>query len=301
MIKRTLFFSNPFYLRTCDEQLVIIKKETEEETSQPIEDLGFLVLDHPQITVSYTAIQKLAENNVAIIYCDSKHLPASMLLPLHSHSIQNERFRHQIKASEPLKKQLWKQTIEIKIKNQARLLEKYGGNANHLRRLAGEVKSGDTKNREGLAARYYWDHLFEPYLEFFKRERFGESPNNLLNYGYAILRAATARALVGSGLLPTLGIHHHNKYNAFCLADDIMEPFRPFLDEIVLEMVMGMSCLPEDLTTKHKARLLQIVVEDTRLKGSLSPLMVALSKTAASLAQCFEGIRKQLVYPEIVN
>ncbi|HFA47476.1 MAG TPA: type II CRISPR-associated endonuclease Cas1 [Bacteroidetes bacterium] len=299
MIKRTLLFSNPYYLSTRNEQLVISNRDKKSETSQPIEDLGYLVLDHPQITVSYTAMQKLAANNVAVIYCNEKHLPASMLLSLDAHYTQNERFRIQLEASEPLKKQLWKQTVEAKIGNQAKVLQKFGGGEQPLLRFAREVKSGDPTNREGQAARHYWKKVFAPLIGPFKRERFGPPPNNLLNYGYALLRAATARALAGTGLLCTLGIHHHNRYNAFALADDIMEPYRPFVDELVMRMLT--NGLPnEDLSTEDKASLLRIFAIDTKMPGQFSPLMIALNKTASSLVQCFEGTKRKIIYPEIL-
>lgn len=300
MLKRTLFFSNPYYLHTRNEQLVIANKETEQETVAPIEDLGFVVLDHPQLTISYSAMQKLAANNVAVIYCDDKHLPASMLLSLDAHHTQNERFRQQLEASEPLKKQLWKQTIEVKITNQARLLEKYSSHEQALHRLAANVGSGDTTNREGQAARIYWQHVFAPFIGPMERDRYGAPPNNLLNYGYALLRAATARALAGAGLLCTLGIHHHNRFNAFALADDIMEPYRPFVDELVIHSML--TGLPGDeLTTKDKAQMLKIMAVDTQMPDGISPLMIALNTTASSLVQCFAGERRKLVYPSILE
>ena len=299
MIKRTLFFGNPYYLKTKDEQLIIVSKQIETEVSEPIEDLGFIVLDHPQITVSYSAIQKLVKHNVAVLYCDEKHLPSSMLLSLNSHYAQNERFRQQLEASEPLKKQLWKQTIIAKIRNEAQLIEQTGGNAQPLFRWSAIVKSGDSDNLEAIAAKYYWSELFEPYLDFFTRERYGESPNNLLNYGYALLRAATARALAGVGLLCTLGIHHHNRYNAFCLADDLMEPYRPFVDAIVLELLRESK--ETELTIERKRRLLQIFTEDTQMSRGKSPLMIALNQTAHSLVNCFAGTHKKLAFPSIPN
>ena len=301
MIKRTLFFSNPYYLKTADEQLIIVSKETKKETPQPIEDIGFIVLDHPQITVSYPTMQKLADNNVAVIFCNAQHMPSSMLLPLDNHYIQNERFRHQVNATEPLKKQLWKQTITAKILNQAAVLKKHGKNNAPLLRWAKEVQSGDPTNREGLASRYYWQHLFSTYLEKFLRDRYGEPPNNMLNYGYAILRAGMARALAGSGMLATLGIHHHNRYNAFCLADDMMEPYRPFVDEMVLHWLFDNNEISDDLTKREKGYLLQILTVDTQIEKYKSPLMIALHKTSASLAQCFEGKRNKLILPKIIK
>lgn len=301
MIKRTLFFSNPYYLRTQNEQLVCVQKETEKTISQPIEDIGFIVLDHPQISLSFSVVQKLAENNVAVIFCDKRHLPASMLLPLDSHHTQSERFRFQINATEPLKKQLWKQTIIAKIKNQAAVLKKYGQNEAPLLRWAKEVQSGDTTNREGLAARYYWSHLFSDFFEHFQRDRYGLPPNNMLNYVYAVLRAAMARSIAGAGLLATLGIHHHNRYNAFCLADDMMEPFRPFADELVMQWLLNREELNEHLALKEKAFLLEILSLDTIFNKQKSPVMIALNKTASSLAFCFEGSQKKILFPKILS
>lgn len=259
----------------------------------PIEDIGFIVLEHPQISVTMKLMEQLNENNVAVVFCDSKHMPSSMLLPLDAHHIQNELFRAQISASEPLKKNLWKQTIEAKIKNQARLLEKQGIKGQQLKNLAKNVKSGDSDNREGFAARLYWNTLFG---KEFIRDRYGEPPNMYLNYGYILLRSAVARALAGSGLLATLGIHHRNRYNAFCLADDIMEPYRPWVDEIVIELE-GKWPGQLMLEKEQKAELLQLMSADVKIGENRRPLMVALSQTTASLARCFSGETRKITYP----
>jgi CRISP-associated protein Cas1 len=252
-----------------------------------------VVLDNPQISFTMKLVEELNENNVAVVFCDSKHLPSSMLLPLDTNHIQNELFRAQISASEPLKKNLWKQTVEAKIKNQARLLEKLGINGNPLKVLAKTVKSDDGDNREGFAARIYWNALFG---KEFIRDRFGNPPNMYLNYGYIILRSAVARALSGSGLLATLGIHHRNRYNAFCLADDIMEPYRPWVDEIAANME---EKYPAEymLRKEHKAELLQLMAADVKIGENKRPLMVALSQTTASLARCFSGETRKISYP----
>ena len=293
MLKRTLFFSNPYYLRMKDRQLVIQSKDDLVQKTVPIEDLGFIVLDHPQISFSMKLIEQLNDNNVALIFCDSKHLPSSMTLPLDTHHIQNELFRAQISASEPLKKNLWKQTIEAKINNQARLLSKHGIPGNQLSALSKTVRSGDPDNREGFAARIYWNALFG---KQFVRDRYGDPPNPFLNYGYILLRSAVARALAGSGLLATLGIHHRNRYNAFCLADDVMEPYRPYVDEIVIHMSEQWPDI-QILDKEHKADLLQLMTTDVRIGENRRPLMVALSYTTASLARCFTGETRKLIYP----
>ena len=219
MLKRTLFFTTPSRLSTKDKQLVIESKEDGAIHKVPIEDIGYTVFENQQISFSIPLIQELMANNVAVIFCDAGHMPNSMLLNLDGHHLQNELFRFQIDASEPLKKNLWKQTIEAKIRNQAALLHKLGKNGNLLKPFYSNVKSGDPDNREGVAARIYWAEMYGP---DFTRDRYGSWPNNLLNYAYIVLRAAVARALTGSGLLPTLGLFHHNRYNAFCLADDII-------------------------------------------------------------------------------
>jgi len=254
MLKRTLFFSNPYHLSVKLQQLVIADKETGEVKQAPIEDLGFVVLDHREITFTQSAMNELAANNTAVVICNEKHMPASMMFHLDTHQVQNERFRAQVNASEPLKKQLWQQTVKAKIRNQAAMLKHSGQSDEALNRLATQVKSGDSTNEEAQAARRYWPGLFGKY---FRRERFGMPPNPSLNYAYAILRAAVARALCGSGLLPTLGIHHRNKYNAYCLADDIMEPYRPFVDLCVWQQMQ----LHDDyhkLNTARKAELLSV-------------------------------------------
>ncbi len=294
MLKRTLFISNPYYLSVKNKQLVVSEKAGMAIKTVPVEDLGFIVLDHPQISFSMKLMEELSEFNVATVFCDSKHLPASMLLSLDANHIQSEIFRAQVDASEPLKKNLWKQTIEAKIQNQSRLLEKLGKNNLPLKAVGKSVKSGDTDNREGFAARLYWIELMG---KNFIRDRYGEPPNPFLNYGYILLRSAVARALAGSGLLATLGIHHRNRYNAFCLADDIMEPYRPYIDEIVFDMN---NKWPESfmLDKQHKAELLQMMTVDVKIGENKRPLMVALSQTTASLARCFSGEARKITYPE---
>ena len=292
MLKKSLLIENKSSITTKNNQLVI--KSEIRESSIPIEDIGYIVLDHTEIYLSIPAMNFLIENNTALIICSSNHLPNGMFLNLNSHHIQQEIFKNQINASLPLKKQLWQQTIVEKITNQGILLEKNTTTKNALEFLASKVLSGDSTNMEGVAAAMYWKQFFE--IKF-KRERFGDYPNNFLNYGYAILRAATARALSGSGLLNTLGIHHKSKYNAFALADDIMEPFRPIVDEKVLEIMMKYD--EQELNTLIKSEILQILTRTVYFEEEKSPLMVALQKTASSLQQCFTGERKKIKYPKL--
>lgn len=300
MIKRTLCFSNPAYLSLRNAQLVIrIEKQDdspERQTTVPIEDIGIVVLDHQQITITHGAMAALLDNNAAVVTCDKRHLPVGLMLPLEGHTVQSERFRDQINASLPLRKQLWQQTVQQKILNQAALLrELHNAETGNMFHWAADVRSGDSTNLEGRAAAYYWKKMF-PDLDDFTRERYGDEPNAFLNYGYAILRATVARALVSSGLLPTLGIHHHNRYNAYCLADDIMEPYRPYVDRLV---VQTMQLYPDisEVTTDIKRNLLSIPTLDVVIGGQRSPLMVAVSQTTASLARCFAGEARKITYP----
>ena len=295
MIKRTLYFGNPAYLKTKNEQLVVELKETEEVKTATIEDLGVVILDNQQITVTHSVISKLLANNVAIITCNDIHHPTGLMLNLDGHTLQSQRFQFQIGASLPLKKQLWQQTVIAKILNQANLLKAYNIPANYLTKLASFVKSDDANNCEAQAASYYWKKVF-PIFPDFKRYREGPPPNNLLNYGYAILRAVVARCLVGSGLLPTLGIHHRNQYNAYCLADDIMEPYRPFVDKVVYDIIRGHGKFLE-LSPSMKQKLLSIPAIDVQIGNENSPLLNAVQRTTASLAKCFEGKTKKLLYP----
>jgi CRISPR-associated protein Cas1 len=292
MLKKTILLENKASLTTKNLQLVI--KSEIRESAISIEDIGFLVIDHPEIYLSIPAMNLLIEHNAAIILCSNNHLPNGMFLNLNGHHIQQEIFKSQIDASVPLKKQLWQQTVIEKITNQGILLEKITGEKNSFDFLCSKVLSGDTSNMEGVAASQYWKSFFE--IKF-KRERFGDYPNNFLNYGYAILRAATARALSGSGLLNTLGIHHKSKYNAFALADDIMEPFRPIVDEKVFEIMQKYD--EQELNTVLKSELLQILTRTVYFKAEKSPLMVALQKTASSLQQCYTGDRKKIKYPKL--
>ena len=309
MIKKTLYFGNPVYLSLRNNQLVIrlpeveqnpdftVKMKAEFEVTKPIEDIGVVVLDNKRITITSGVLEALLENNCAVITCDSKSMPVGLLLPLCGNTTQNERFRKQLDASLPLKKQLWQQTIQSKINNQASVLQDcMAEEVKCMRIWANDVKSGDPENLEARAAAYYWKYLFKD-IDGFYCDREGPSPNSLLNYGYAILRAVVARSLVISGLLPTLGIHHHNRYNAYCLADDIMEPYRPYVDELVFKLVQtyGKELV---LTKELKAELLSVPTLDVVVSGKRSPLMVAVAQTTASLYKCFSGELRRVVYPE---
>lgn len=299
MIKRTLYFGNPAYLSLKLEQLVVRMPDSQDNMDTvrtiPIEDIGILILDHKQITITQGLIEKLLDCNCALITCSSNHLPVGLMLPLYGNTIQNERFRYQLDASLPLRKQLWQQTIQAKIANQAAVLKYATGSIhNNMQVWATDVRSGDSTNMEARAAAYYWKTLFQD-IDGFVRGRDEDEPNNLLNYGYAIVRAVIARALVSSGLLPTLGIHHHNRYNAYCLADDIMEPYRPYVDRTVFDICRKGK--PLKLTTELKRELLSIPTIDVIINDKRSPLMVAATTTTASLVKCFTGEMRKISYP----
>jgi CRISPR-associated protein Cas1 len=317
MIKKTLYFGSPAYLSCKNEQLVIdFKKEqlgleffVEVEDNRyesrkdlnksiPVADIGVIILDHYGITLSQYLLNALLENNTAVITCGKTHHPSGLFLNLDSHTLQQEKFRSQIECMLPLKKQFWQQTIQQKIKNQAELLIRKGIEAGNMLNWVKDVKSGDAENHEARAAAYYWKAIFHENIDFY-RARNGPSPNSLLNYGYAILRALTARALSASGLLPTLGIHHHNKYNAYALADDIMEPYRPFIDAIVYEITTG-GTEPEELTPVVKKKLFEITSADVCMDNQKSPLMIAVHRTASSLAKCYERTLTKILYPEFI-
>ena len=272
--------------------MVINTKEMpNEKRTIPIEDIGFVVLEHQQTSITLPLLNALSDNNVAVIICGNDYMPNAMLMNLDSNKTQGESFRAQIEVSEPLKKGLWKQIVEAKIRNQAALLNKLGKDGDKLKPYYSNVKSGDSDNREGIAAKIYWNELFG---DNFIRSREGIEPNSLLNYGYTLLRAAVARALMSSGLLPAFGLFHRNRYNAFPLADDIMEPYRPYVDEIVYHMYTnGIDQLDKDA----KSQLLHILFTDTVFNKVTRPLEVGLTMTTASLAKCYMGSAKKISYP----
>lgn len=313
MIKRTLYFGNPAYLSLKCSQLVVQKPTADGDmlcldlqggdntyvkcATIPIEDIGVVLLDHKQITVTQALLEALHQNNCAVITCDSKHMPCGLFLPLSANTVQNERFRTQIEASVPLKKQLWQQTIVQKIRNQEAVLQYTQGKAfGNMQSWSRDVRSGDADNLEARAAAFYWKTIF-PDNSDFVRDRDEDGVNAILNYGYAILRAIVARAIVSSGMLPTLGIHHHNRYNAYCLADDIMEPYRPYVDKLVFDILKENPVAK--LSHQTKVSLLSISTIEVNIGGRRSPLMVAASTTTASLYRCFEGISRKIIYPEI--
>lgn len=287
-------FTTPASLSMKNQQLVITRKETDEVVTRPIEDIGFVVVANQMVKMTVPLLNVLADNNVSVIFCDDKQMPKSMLMTLEGNTTLQESYRYQLDAHEPTKKRLWQQLVEAKVRNQAALLNKLGQDGDVLKPYYMNVKSGDSDNREGAAARIYWSMLFgKP----FRREREGEQPNGMLNYGYAILRAAVARALIGSGLYPAFGIFHRNRYNAFPLADDVMEPYRPFVDEMVYRLYVDGA--ENELTTVAKSELLHVLFADVRMGKVTRPLEVALSMTTASLLKVYKGEESKLSLPAL--
>ena len=292
MLKRTLVFSNPMSLSLKNCQLVLaFKDDPDNKMTIPIEDIGVVIIENQQVSITVPLMNALIEGNVQVVVCNDRGMPSAMLQSFESNNLQGENLRNQMNAGEVLKKQLWKQIVEAKIRNQAALLNKVGQEGDILKQYYRNVKSGDSDNREGIAARVYFSELFG---ESFIRDRTLPGINALLNYGYTILRAATARALVSSGLLPTIGIFHHNRSNAFPLADDIMEPYRPYVDEIVYALSMKGKM---ELTKDVKADLIQVLYADTQFSKVIRPLSVGLTFTSSSLSKCFAKEQTRLSLP----
>ena len=292
MIKQTIIFTKPASLSLKNEQLVISSKDLEDVVTRPIEDIGFMVIANQMVSMTIPLLNALADNNVSVILCDNKQMPKSMLMTLDGNKTLQESYRYQIEATEPTKKKLWKQIVECKIKSQANLMDSLGFEGNVLKPLYMNVKSGDSDNREGAAARIYWKTIFG---NQFKRVREGNQPNAMLNYGYAILRSAVARALIGSGLYPAFGIFHRNRYNAFPLADDIMEPYRVYVDEIVYRIYMDGAV--DELNIEVKKELMRVLFADVKIGKIYRPLEIALSMTSASLLRVYKGDEKKLLLP----
>lgn len=293
MIKRVLCFENPARLSLSLSQMVVEREDG--KRTVPIEDVGVVILEHKQITITHALIDALLANNVAIVTSNDRHMPVGLMLPLDGHNLQSERFRAQIDASEPLKKQMWQQTVVAKILGQAHILGEQGIEHMNMLAWAKSVRSGDADNMEARAAAYYWRTVFQD--DRFIREPQGLPPNNLLNYGYSIVRAMMARALVGAGLLPTLGIHHHSRYDAYCLADDIMEPYRPFVDRVVLD-IWEQGNATTDISQGQKRQLLNVTTMDVYINGHRSPMMLAIQTTAQSVQKCFSGEARKIIYPD---
>lgn len=302
MIKQTLYFGNPtrLYIRNSQLCMVVNEGKTDEEKiiTRPIEDIGMVIIDSAQISLTSSVASMLMENGAALIVCDKRHLPSGLMLNIEGHTLQSERIRDQISVSLPLKKQLWAQTVSAKIINQSKVLEKFElDTSGYLEKLVSKIKSGDSSNIEARAASYYWKLLLESFPAKTRR-RDGDSPNELLNYGYTVVRAIAARAISSVGLHPSIGLFHKNKYNAYCLADDIMEPYRPYVDIIVMELNKSGKSLTLESKEIRKA-ILEIITSDVRIGEQTRPLALAMNETASSLYKCFSKISKTISYPQI--
>jgi len=292
MLKRTLVFSSPMVLSLKNQQIVIAYKDSKNETvTVPIEDVGVVLLENQQTNITLPLLNALAENEVQVVICNSKGMPSAMVQGMNSNNLQGANLRNQIVCGEVLKKQLWKQVVGAKIRNQASVLDCIGEEGNVLKSFYTNIRSGDADNKEGIAARIYFQHLFG---DGFVRNRDEPGINALLNYGYSILRAATCRAIVSSGLFPAIGICHHNRSNAYPLADDLMEPFRPFVDRIVYDIIMRGKL---ELTKDVKGELINVLYTDTMYKKVKRPLSVGLSMTTASMAKCLSKEQITLSLP----
>ena len=286
MARQTLVIESPKDLFLRNGMIVMADKETGEEIHRSIEDVRMIMIDHHSARITVPLITKLATNNVCIVFCDEKHMPVTMTMDLESNVLQSKHFQAQLETSASTKKQLWKQIVEAKIRNQSLLLDKLGKGKNLLTRYAMNVRSGDPTNREAVAARLYWKYLMG---KEFVRDRYGEPPNSLLNYGYALLRSLVARSLMNAGLLPTVGIFHRNCYDAFPLADDMMEPYRPFIDCKVIELSQNGIY---HVCQQAKKELLELFYNDIPAN--------AMMMTATTLASVYEGIGKLVVFPKIL-
>ncbi|UCE99916.1 MAG: type II CRISPR-associated endonuclease Cas1 [Planctomycetota bacterium] len=296
MIKRIVEISRARTHLSIKYGQLIIRQDGKEDSRIPCEDLGVLLVDHSGVTYTHSVFTELLRYGAAIVLCGGNHHPAGMLLPIESNSMQTERFRQQIGVKELVKKRLWKQIVRAKIKHQAKLAGRDSDVYKVLMLLRDKVRSGDPENIEARASKKYWAVYLQDVQ--FRRDINGLPPNNMLNYGYMVMRAAVARALCSAGLLPSFGIHHRNRYNAFCLADDILEPFRGFIEAKVREICKG-DGVTDELTQEIKARLLEVLYEKVEIGGIKGPLMVGLHRTAASLQRVYAREQTYIDLPKI--
>lgn len=282
------------YLRVRNDQLIVDRKASG-ELSIPLCEIAAVILAHPQATCSQPVLARLMHHGGSVIVCDESNRPAGLMLPLQGHSIQTERFAAQAAATLPTRKRLWKQIVAAKIRSQAQLLMALYGTHHGLTQIARSVRSGDPSNREAVASRRYWPALFDD--PNFRRRFELPDQNRLLNYGYAVLRAVMGRAICGAGLHPSLGLHHHNRYNAFCLADDLMEPYRPLIDAAVVEHVRAHGA-DAPLDRAGKQALLEPILGRYDLDGEARTLFDVCARTATSLANVYLNQTTKLNYPK---
>ncbi|MEQ8447999.1 MAG: type II CRISPR-associated endonuclease Cas1 [Balneola sp.] len=294
MIKRTVEISSgPIHLSIKDRQMKL--KKGEEIHSIPVEDLGLLVLSHPAISYTHQLLYELLEQNVAVLFCNRQHMPEGLLLPFEDNQLHQARLQIQAEATKPLKKRLWQQVVKEKIKAQSKVLKLKHGDDDGLKLLIPKVKSGDPSNVEARAAKQYWKSLFKD--SEFRRRYDRNDLNSLLNYGYAIIRAAVARSLTAAGLHPSMGIHHHNQYNPYCLADDMMEPLRPLVDAEVFDLYGQFGTLDIEVTKETKRPLLELLTKEVFIKEMKYPLLESLHLMSSSLAKCYSKEAKTIDFP----
>ncbi|MEO0280786.1 MAG: type II CRISPR-associated endonuclease Cas1 [candidate division WOR-3 bacterium] len=294
MIEKIIEISEgPVKLSSEYEQLILTKNGTE-ILKTPLNEIAVLLISTPLASISTNVISLITKNKGMIITCDHFYLPVGVFLPYELNYIQYERIQKQINASLPLKKQLWKQIISEKINSQASVLKKLKGSDFGLYYISEKVQSGDSTNLEAYSSKIYWKELFG---EKFKRDKDLPGVNSILNYGYTILRAMTARAVCCSGLNPTLGIFHHNKYNSFCLADDLMEPYRPIVDELTYRLIIQ-SGIQLFLTKELKKEIIEhLLNKKFEVKKEKFSLNESLFKLSSSLVNVYTGKEKKLNIP----
>ena len=270
---------------------MVVTRDGAEEGRVPLDDIGVLLCNARGLTYSNSLMTELARRGAPAVLCGNDYLPVAWLWPVEGHHVQAMRMRRQIEAPLPLRKRLWQAVVKAKTAQQAVILEMLGKPADGLDALARRVRSGDPENVEAQAARKYWPRLFG---SDFRRSRFGGATNPFLNYGYTVLRAAVARAVVSAGLHPSIGIHHSNRGNSMCLVDDLMEPFRPLVDYRVVRLSPDGS---DELTTEAKGALAAVLAMDMVTDRGATPLQTCLERAAQSLARSFETGDPALVFP----
>ncbi len=276
--------------------LLCVQRRDKEEITIPFDEIAVVVGTHRELTFTQAFFARLAENNGVFIACNEKSVPVAFMLPLEGHHLQSEQYALQAQSKEPVKKRLWQSVVRSKIRAQAYLLHELYDTDYGLLRMAERVRSGDPENVEGQASRRYWAHLFQDDPQF-RRNRDAPGRNALLNFGYTILRAVTARAICAAGLHPSVGIHHHNRYDAYLMADDLMEPFRTLVDRAVVHYTAPPDIEPP-LDKEAKRVLYQALREPVLLEGEQRTLFDALSRVCASLVRVFRGEGSSLVLPE---
>jgi CRISPR-associated protein Cas1 len=296
MIRKTVEFTTPGTRLSVAHRQLVIERPDLPKATLPIEDLGVVIVDDVRATYTQAVFMELLAAGATVMVTGRDHLPAGMMLPLDAHHVQTERHLAQVEASEPVKKRAWQALIQAKIAQQGVVLAHFTGDHGGLAAMAQRVRSGDPDNLEAQAAQRYWPRLFG---KEFRRDRDADGVNALLNYGYAIVRAAAARAVVASGLIPSLGVFHRNRGNPFCLADDLLEPYRPYIDwrvKLLIDENGGEVASLDDRPAR--AALLSLFNETILVGGRRTPLLLGLHASAASLSRALTGGDRTLALPD---